>query len=199
MLKHLVCGPSRESLIGDLTEQYQLKRSATWYWRQTLMTVLVGAARDVRAHKLIAVRGVIIGWLFLWLLLLPISYRVSHLDDWLFEIGLVDVRPWWPNHSFLTKAFTCVGGLCIGRIVVQWHRISMVLVFAASVLLFMVFWFCLVVAPYTVETAYRSNGLVLITFAVVHIILLPASIVLGGLLAADRERGASPDVSLSTP
>jgi hypothetical protein len=49
LLQHLASSPRRESLVGDLIEQYRNGRSATWYWRQVLTAILVGATRDVRA------------------------------------------------------------------------------------------------------------------------------------------------------
>jgi hypothetical protein len=45
LLQHL--GPTyrRESLLGDLLEEYQLDRSPIWYWRQTGAALLVSASR----------------------------------------------------------------------------------------------------------------------------------------------------------
>jgi hypothetical protein len=44
LLRHL--GPTyrRESLIGDLLEDYQLDRTRSWYWRQTGAALLIRAA-----------------------------------------------------------------------------------------------------------------------------------------------------------
>lgn len=55
MLKHL--GPTyrRESLVGDLLEEYQRDRSRSWYWRQTGVALLISASRlfRVRLPKLV--------------------------------------------------------------------------------------------------------------------------------------------------
>ena len=40
LLERLASGPTRESLIGDLAEQYRRGRSSAWYWRQTLGSIL---------------------------------------------------------------------------------------------------------------------------------------------------------------
>ncbi len=52
-LHRLVAGPNRESLIGDLVEQYQHGRSAAWFWRQVLGAIAAGVVRDVRAHYVV--------------------------------------------------------------------------------------------------------------------------------------------------
>jgi hypothetical protein len=50
-------GPSfrRESLVGDLLEEYQRDRTRGWYWRQTGAALLISAARlfRVRLPKLL--------------------------------------------------------------------------------------------------------------------------------------------------
>src|SRR5216684_4519442 len=68
LLERLASGEKRESVIGDLAEQYQHGRSLTWYWRQVLSTILVGVMKDLREHRLLAIRSVIltsavvVGW-----------------------------------------------------------------------------------------------------------------------------------------
>ena len=42
LLKHLGPRYRRESLLGDLFEEYQRHRSRAWYWRQTGAAVLTG-------------------------------------------------------------------------------------------------------------------------------------------------------------
>jgi hypothetical protein len=45
LLTHL--GPTyrRESLVGDLLEEYQQDRSRGWYWQQTGAALLIGVSR----------------------------------------------------------------------------------------------------------------------------------------------------------
>jgi hypothetical protein len=40
MLKHLVLGKRNEALEGDLLEEFQQRRSESWYWRQVLGAIL---------------------------------------------------------------------------------------------------------------------------------------------------------------
>jgi len=54
-----------EALMGDLAEEYQAGRSWAWYWWQTLVAIFVTVIRDVREHKLLALRAVAMSWI-LW-------------------------------------------------------------------------------------------------------------------------------------
>jgi hypothetical protein len=51
-----------DSIIGDLIERYRNGRSAAWYWRQALFAIIAGAFHDVRAHKLLALRAIVLGY-----------------------------------------------------------------------------------------------------------------------------------------
>jgi len=46
-----------EALSGDLLEEYSLGRSDAWYWRQVLVAIVVGFGKEVRTHKLLALRA----------------------------------------------------------------------------------------------------------------------------------------------
>jgi hypothetical protein len=55
MLKHLVLGHRNEALEGDLLEEFQRRRSASWYWRQVLGAMFLGFSHVLRA-----------GWVTVW-------------------------------------------------------------------------------------------------------------------------------------
>ena len=71
LLERLAPRLRRESLIGDLAEGYRNGRSTWWFWRQAFSAILLGAARDIRDHPLLAVRALVIGFVsfyaFRWL------------------------------------------------------------------------------------------------------------------------------------
>lgn len=52
LLRHFTFGPHREALTGDLSEELQSGRSASWYWRQVLSAIAVGALRKSRDYLL---------------------------------------------------------------------------------------------------------------------------------------------------
>jgi len=55
-------GPENEALTGDLFEEYRRGRSRRWFWKQVLSAVSRGFIADVLAHKLLAVRALVVGW-----------------------------------------------------------------------------------------------------------------------------------------
>ena len=62
LLRRFVAGPHRESLFGDLDEQFVRGRSSFWYWRQVLSAVLVGVVRDLREQRRLAIGSVMLTW-----------------------------------------------------------------------------------------------------------------------------------------
>jgi hypothetical protein len=150
LLQHLAFCPRRESLVGDLIEQYQNGRSATWYWRQVLAAILVGATRDIRAHKLVAIRAVAIGWLLYVLFSFPINWMSGAsrvwVTNWLVDTGRYSF--WWVFWSGQLPGTLLVYVACVvsGWVVARLHRahsLAIVWLYGASVLLFeygMIFW-----------------------------------------------------------
>jgi hypothetical protein len=107
LLRRLAGGPMRESLIGDIDQQFARGRSSFWYWRQVLLAILVGVARDSREHKPLAIRSVILTWAVViawvestWMLYLWVS------DKWVYA---------WVNSSVILFEFWIpfAGGLCL--------------------------------------------------------------------------------------
>jgi hypothetical protein len=50
MLEHLTLGRKNEALAGDLLEEFRRGRSATWYWRQVLVAIVVGIPGELRSQ-----------------------------------------------------------------------------------------------------------------------------------------------------
>lgn len=55
LLKRVVTGARSEPLLGDLIEEYQAGRTPGWYWRETIVALLVFARRT--ALELFSHRG----------------------------------------------------------------------------------------------------------------------------------------------
>jgi hypothetical protein len=76
-----------------LLEQWRQRRSRIWYWQQVLTAIAVGFTRSLRAHKLLTVRALLVGWFFVW---------ITGVADWVAEwVGLMG-RPWWDAFYFPT-------------------------------------------------------------------------------------------------
>jgi hypothetical protein len=54
LLTHCVSGISRDSVVGDLLEQYAAGRSRTWFWRQTFVTIVLSFATAAWSHRWMA-------------------------------------------------------------------------------------------------------------------------------------------------
>lgn len=48
VLEHLAVGRENEALAGDLLEEFRRGRSASWYWRQVLVAIVIGFAGGLR-------------------------------------------------------------------------------------------------------------------------------------------------------
>jgi hypothetical protein len=194
LLRRFGGGPRRESLIGDLDEQFARGRSSFWYWRQVLSAILVGVSRDLSEHKLLAVRsaavtcGIVFAWhgttlaLYLWISRRWVNAWVTSSSGFLF----------WNWHIFggHLHLLWCVGAGLAGWMTVRLHRTHPAVAIVAGVLgqLPMVLWWAMPIwihpagGPPSWHFAHRL-------IVVVMIVGMPMSTLLGGLLGARGERG----------
>ena len=106
LVTRFVGGPMRESLIGDIDEQFARGRSASWYWRQVPAAILSGLKADLRERPLAVMCSVILTSLVtgVWVEFTSSLYGV--MDRW--------VNP-WTNSSFVLFEFWIPfgGGTCL--------------------------------------------------------------------------------------
>ena len=113
----------RESLLGDLIEQYHNGRSAAWYRRQVLTAVLTGAGADIRDHKLLAVRALAVCWTALFL----VASFTGALHQLLFRWA---VTPWkseilrqaWVYYGLPYVIIMCLAYAATGWLIARLHR-----------------------------------------------------------------------------
>jgi hypothetical protein len=152
MLKHFGSCPENDALLGDLAEQYLRKDSALWYWRQAMKAIPVSLFKEIRAHKRIAARALLTGWVT-WILcsfsILPLA-SPFFFGEWnvmwspLLGGGILarplnnsaEFRHTYP-FLFAVVLPLIVGAMC-GWLVARFHRnqrTTVVLLFAGTVLL----------------------------------------------------------------
>jgi hypothetical protein len=158
MLTHFGCGADVDTVLGDLAEQYQRKNSAMWYWRQVLKTIPMSFVREIRGHKWIAARALVLGWA-IWVLfvMLIFPYLTRFFLDGSFSVF---IEPRDPIATVMTIVSAPIGvqqnvdrpfsnvlafvlpfivWVTCGWLVARFHRAqrtSVVLLFAASILVF---------------------------------------------------------------
>lgn len=82
LLSRFVTAPGSESLMGDLFEEYQAGRTPGWYWRETLLALLIAgrrAACDILSRRVVHV-CLVLGAnsaVAVWLFTLSQQYRQS--------------------------------------------------------------------------------------------------------------------------
>lgn len=131
----------RESLIGDLVEQYGEGRTAAWYWGQVLRAIVASTAEDLLAHKLIALRALGLGLALYFLFSFPVTWLSIVAQGWMAS-AVVSCEPdaFWCQ--FLTNQFSAellVYCACVlsGWIVARLHRqhaVAVVCLLSAAVL-----------------------------------------------------------------
>jgi hypothetical protein len=111
-----------------------------WVYFLAVFTSLLSICQDIRRHKLLALRAVIIGNVVLLLVWIIFAQKLADLDDWLFVTGLADIRYFWKAGRATFSHFLIGGGLnlfvgwIVGRTHLQ-HRTAMVSAFFISLVL----------------------------------------------------------------
>ena len=193
LAQRLVSGPRRESLLGDLIEQYREGRSGIWYWRQVLIAILVGTMHDLAAHQMLAVRALAIGWALYYLFSFPVTWAGGVAENWVsHQVIVCEPDSFWCQfwrNQFSVELLIYVAAAISGAIVARLHHkhwVAMLSLYAASVLLFecgMVVWMVSQSGP--PEPISRFALIV----ANLTVVVRPLSIFVGGMWAARSNFG----------
>jgi hypothetical protein len=187
LFERLASGPNRESLGGDLAEQYQRGRSSAWYWRQAVYAMFTGAARDLREHKLLALRAIGIGvasmWMFWALASIPlrIIWVLSNGGLYLGGHWITLDYSWMHYRGYLALLLIVVGSAGSGWIVARLHRehqAAMVFAFLVALVLAAVTQLVIQVrlVGWPVRPMIHSAPTIIVLF-----IVTPISVLVGGL------------------
>jgi len=194
ILRRFATCPDAEVIVGDLLEEYESgQRSRTWYWRQVLVAAGVSVWKDIRDHKLLAVRAVVVGWAFYILFSFPVvglaRFVIDGVTNWL--IGTAWYSVWWELWGFFLLSEPLVYSACAlsGWLVARLHPtrpIAMVCLYAASIFLFEY-------AQHLVGLFQHPPIAVPASALVVRTVLVigrPVSILVGGLSAFSANRSS---------
>jgi hypothetical protein len=160
----------------------------------------LGVCQDIRQHKLMTLRAIVLGTLVLILVWVLLASRLADLDDWLFITGLADIRHIWNGGKTAFSHFLIGGGLnlFVGWVVGRTHRqyrIAMVCAFFI--------WLVLIfdiprVLPAFIEATRKSSDAFwhFVSIGFNDFVFLRLPILFGGIFCV-REPSGTAEVSVS--
>ncbi len=184
-------GHRNDTLTGDLIEEYSQGRSVAWYWGQVLVAIVVDLGKEVRAHKVLALRALAVGWAALYVLL-----RVVENPWWPFYYrkllprGLNPSLSWWHYYYlYPTLLIPCIFAGASGWIVGRCHRAhreAMVLAYLVSMQLWLL---CQGGGFRLMEDVLGNRRFLPYLFSwVANFIFITITTLLSGLWGVSRER-----------
>ena len=198
LLNRLVSGHRRESLLGDLVEHYQHGRTSAWFWRQALTAISVGAVADIHEHRLLSLRGVISGFVVLYLGGFIATRSSFHAGQWVWN-WTVDhdqdtLRVLWFTFGLHLHVMTCLACAASGWTVARFHHRSTVVAYLACVLLLNPVAFYLM-SPQLWRFIWLSASL-RFSYGILLFVAMPVSILLGGLWGARPDGHPPPEIPI---
>jgi hypothetical protein len=196
LLEHVLSDRTRDALIGDLREQYHQGRSARWYRRQAWTTLLMTTVVEIWAHKIAALRTVLLASSAILLL----SRLSGALYNGLFNWAMVPwrsemLRQVWVYYGVPFALIQGLGYLLTGWTIARWHRDASgaMIILGAAVL-----W------PWALPWGWKTAGLLraglwpfwdfrlaLLFRAAMFFIGFPLCVVIGGLWSVRSLRARS--------
>jgi hypothetical protein len=193
LLTWFVGGPMRESIIGDIEEQFVRGRSSSWYWRQVLVAIVGGLQGDLRERPYSLILSVIVAAALIvaWVESTSLVYEWA-LHRWLDAWNRSPLFVFWIPFGGGTCLVWCLGSAFIARLSTRRSGRPAVLTglllsqIMLSLWLTRDFWlngaFTTAVSP----RLWVPNFL----WAAVVLIGMPVSTVLGALWAPTRQAGS---------
>jgi len=129
-------GPSEQSLVGDVYEEYAAGRSRGWFWRQVVAAVACAAVVDIRCAPRRTAMSVMTGWLVAAAVFL-LGDRIADglagfFWQWNRQAAYAD-DVWWP--FYIGALLVTYSGFGLSAAVVarvNRHRPAMLLAYVAS-------------------------------------------------------------------
>jgi hypothetical protein len=135
-----------ESVVGDLVERYEHRPSSFWFWRQALSAIAASLIRDLRTHKLLTFRAVLVGtlavWVFSWLTAPPFLWMKQAFSAWTVEHNADVLRVFvFESNAWLLKLPAALPWALAGWTIARLHRqngLSMIVALISCWFLFLV-------------------------------------------------------------
>jgi hypothetical protein len=170
LLEHIRFSTTDEALVGDLLEEFRHGRTVAWYWRQAFAALLVGFAREVRNHWVLAIRAVVIG--------LTVNYGALLLGHEIFVTlyrhRLLNAGSFPPLAVWIVESF-CTGVVsgCIVGLLHRKYQDAMLLTFAGALFV----WALMLRVVF-----FTANTPLFVALAVTYCVAALAGVVVAGFL-----------------
>jgi hypothetical protein len=190
-LKRLLPSQDIDALLGDIAEESR-HRSSLWLWMQIAAAVVVGSTREMRAHPLLALRGVVTGVVTLTLYFTVVAALARVM--WVLSNGGYYIGAYWltlprgplpsPYGELAVLGVNLLGFGLSGWAIVRLHRahgLAMAMPFLATMT-------SLALIPLTIVVTDTGPGTrtmplmeMALTFGTMFV-SIPAGVLLGGML-----------------
>lgn len=187
----------RESLVGDLVEQYREGRSVRWYWGQVVRAIVANTTEELTTHKLLALRAVGLGLALYVLFSVPVTWLSTIAQGWIARTVITcEPNAFWCqflSNQFSAELLVYFACTLSGWIVARLHRphaVAPVCLFSAAVLLFeygMIGWLLTANPP---PPGMPRTTMIVVSFA--SVLGRPLAVLIGGLSGARIEHAAVP-------
>jgi hypothetical protein len=185
LLRRLVAD---DVIAGDLLEQYRVGRSRRWYWQQVVVAIVIRIRSDIGGHKLMMLRGLLVGWTFYVLFSYPVIWLGRAVNHEIARV-LPSSALWRFFGTVLPSDFlvwvACVASGWIVARLHPAHAAAGVFVYATSVLIFE---YAVIVTGLLQHESPEPIPLWAMSIGVFLAVIRPLSILIGGVLAAGERR-----------
>jgi hypothetical protein len=187
ILERLLPSQDVAALVGDIVEESK-QRSTLWYWVQILAVLVVGTFREVRAHWLLTLRATAVGsialaaYVSLWVGVFYELQQFVYAFPNTFSFNLVGDAVQRSIIAGVWLAFLAGFSLC-GWTVGRSHRrhgIALVPPFAGLAGLALI----------RLLTPWAASPRLIFMVKLIHIVTIPAAIIIGGYWSTRRVRTA---------
>lgn len=198
LLVRFSSGPHNEAIAGDLMEQYAVRQSRLWYWRQVLSAIVADVLTTASAHPWRTMGAVAMGWVLYAAASIPATWliRVSRpmTNQWMIAVGVDGLdRPGSAVWISLIPRTVIVTLVCvaIGWMVSRINRRSAPAAACALALTVFLFEYAMIAILFSTVPIPQMPASELIAPAA-FVISRPLGVLLGGVLGA---RAVNPSVS----
>ncbi|MGA9623048.1 MAG: hypothetical protein WBQ65_01150 [Bryobacteraceae bacterium] len=176
-------------IAGDLLEEFNKGRSAAWYWRQALVAIVAGCASEVRHHRVLAARAILITWAANYGALLLGRLEMIELSERHFLAYNPQLAVW---------AICFLGSLASGLIVAllhRGHRNAMLLTGAAGLL----GWALMAILFFRAASLQHPLLQIIAEASIVDYLVILAGFAIGGFLLTPAPKPGAPSSGNPSP